>query len=439
MATVRRRAWKTPTGESRTGYEVTWKSPTGKRQRKLFTGRDAKKLATDHLARVLTDRPAPAGGATVADVGRAWVAHVRDDLKRERTTWEGYERHLRLHLEPAEIRRQGQPAQFGKLAVSSLTGPDCAALRDGLLKDKGAKLASRLMRDVRMLLNFAAERGLVAGNAAAAVKVKEIDRGEDRVEIPEKPELRALLEAVRSPEPGPPGFAEVWIRVGMLTGLRPSEMRGLAIEDLTLDGPSPGLQVRRRADEWQRLGPVKTKAGRRWVPLGPATVALLRRWLLVVPRQLMRRDPALRRQVPVGPSGVADPDRPGRRIHLVFPTQDATVQSLSNIFNRAWCPACEAAGLTEAVPVLDEQGQQVWQDGAPVMRPAPRYTMNCLRHVAASLLIDQGLNAKQLAGRMGHSSVRITLDLYGHLFTEAEADSSAAIAIENDLLGGRRR
>lgn len=39
-----------------------------------------------------------------------------------------------------------------------------------------------------------------------------------------------------------------------------------------------------------------------------------------------------------------------------------------------------------------------------------------LRHTCAAILIDQGCNPKQLQSRLGHASIRTTLDRYGHLF-----------------------
>lgn len=39
-----------------------------------------------------------------------------------------------------------------------------------------------------------------------------------------------------------------------------------------------------------------------------------------------------------------------------------------------------------------------------------------LRHTCAAILIDQGSNPKQIQARLGHASIRTTLDRYGHLF-----------------------
>ncbi len=39
-----------------------------------------------------------------------------------------------------------------------------------------------------------------------------------------------------------------------------------------------------------------------------------------------------------------------------------------------------------------------------------------LRHTFAAFLIHEGANAKQIMALMGHSSIRVTFDRYGHLF-----------------------
>ena len=54
-----------------------------------------------------------------------------------------------------------------------------------------------------------------------------------------------------------------------------------------------------------------------------------------------------------------------------------------------------------------------------------------LRHSHAALLIREGLHPKVIQERMGHASIRTTLDTYGHLFPgldEAAADALDASA-----------
>jgi len=42
-----------------------------------------------------------------------------------------------------------------------------------------------------------------------------------------------------------------------------------------------------------------------------------------------------------------------------------------------------------------------------------------LRHTYAALRVAAGAHPKYLQAQMGHSSIRVSLDLYGHLFPDA--------------------
>ncbi len=46
----------------------------------------------------------------------------------------------------------------------------------------------------------------------------------------------------------------------------------------------------------------------------------------------------------------------------------------------------------------------------------------------ASILIAAGLNAKAVSVTMGHSSIAITFDIYGHLFDGSEAEAAGLVA-----------
>ena len=49
------------------------------------------------------------------------------------------------------------------------------------------------------------------------------------------------------------------------------------------------------------------------------------------------------------------------------------------------------------------------------------------RHTFASLMIAAGVNAKALATYMGHASVTITYDRYGHLMPGNEREASSLL------------
>jgi integrase len=54
------------------------------------------------------------------------------------------------------------------------------------------------------------------------------------------------------------------------------------------------------------------------------------------------------------------------------------------------------------------------------------------RHTAASLMIACGVPLKQVSEALGHSSIAITADVYGHLLSPSNA---AADAMENVMYG----
>ena len=49
------------------------------------------------------------------------------------------------------------------------------------------------------------------------------------------------------------------------------------------------------------------------------------------------------------------------------------------------------------------------------------------RHTFASLMIAAGVNAKALSTFMGHASITITLDRYGHLFPGSEDEAAGLL------------
>jgi integrase len=78
---------------------------------------------------------------------------------------------------------------------------------------------------------------------------------------------------------------------------------------------------------------------------------------------------------------------------LVFTSPKGRPVRYSNFRRRQWTPAIERAGLT---------GLEIHE----------------LRHTAASLMINEGADPKLIQTQLGHSSISITYDIYGHLFPD---------------------
>ncbi len=56
-----------------------------------------------------------------------------------------------------------------------------------------------------------------------------------------------------------------------------------------------------------------------------------------------------------------------------------------------------------------------------------RLRLHQARHTYASFMIAAGVNAKALSSFMGHSSIKVTFDLYGHLMPGMEAEAAALL------------
>ena len=78
-----------------------------------------------------------------------------------------------------------------------------------------------------------------------------------------------------------------------------------------------------------------------------------------------------------------------------------------NWYKRVFVPTAERAGLR----AVDEE-----DDG-------PNVGIHTLRHSYASLLINQGESIKYVSRQLGHASINITADLYGHLFRETSVSA----------------
>ena len=100
---------------------------------------------------------------------------------------------------------------------------------------------------------------------------------------------------------------------------------------------------------------------------------------------------------------------------MVFPNGIGNVENHSNISNRVFTPLLISNGIVDI-------------DGKP------KFSFHSLRHAAASLFIEQGWSAKKIQSILGHSTISITMDVYGHLFESPEDDVEMFAKMEEDLL-----
>jgi integrase len=343
---------------------------------------------------------ADSASITVEDAATDWLKSCSSRL--ELGTLKQYREHVKLHIVPF----------IGRTKLSQVTVPFVAAFED-TLKNNGR--SSAMIRAVRVslgaLLSEAQHRGNIVRNAVRESRGTRGRRQERRkklrvdIDIPTSEEIRALLAKAN-------GSFRPFLLTAVFTGLRASELRGLRWQDVDLRRNE--LHVRQRADTYNRIGPPKSEAGERTIPLAPGLVQALREWRLQCPKN-------------------AD-----GQLGFVFPTRDGNIQGHANIVTRQLIPLMLKANIVK--PVLDENGiPKRLADGKPLV--TAKYSgLHCFRHFFASWCInrkvDGGLElpAKVVQGRLGHASIQMTLDVYGHLFPSGD-DGAELAAGEKLLLG----
>ena len=71
--------------------------------------------------------------------------------------------------------------------------------------------------------------------------------------------------------------------------------------------------------------------------------------------------------------------------------------------------------------------KRVYHQAAKSTRPADPPRFHDLRHTCAAWLIAAGAHPLQIKLRLGHESIRTTMDTYGHLFPSAEPELAALL------------
>ena len=380
---VRRRQWTSPKGERKEAWIVDYADQHGDRHIKTFA---RKRDADTYHASVAVEvragiHTADSRSMTIAEAGALWIKSS-EAARLERTTVDEYRRHLALHIGP----------KLGQVRLAQLTVPMVREFEDNLRAARAPAMVRKVLASLGSILADAQERGLVAQNVVRSLRARR-RRGKERhadrrqkgrlkmgVDIPTPDEVRAVIAHLE-------GRWRPLLLTAIFTGLRASELRGLRWVDVDLKRHE--LHVRQRADRFREIGRPKSEAGERTIPLLPMVVNALREWKLVCP---------------------------GSDLGLVFPNKRGRVETYYKIACAGWGSAQIAAGVTNAHGAAKYSG------------------LHALRHFYASWCInrraDGGLELplKLVQARLGHASIQMTADVYGHLFPRGDDGAEMAAA-----------
>lgn len=158
-----------------------------------------------------------------------------------------------------------------------------------------------------------------------------------------------------------------------LTGMRQGELLALSWDDI--DFLNNRIHVR-RAVSGRKISDPKSQYSRRVISIPKSLIEMLKEHQV---RQLV--------ELPENPD------------NLVFTNQSGHLMDHSSLLRYVYWPTLKRAGL-------------------------PKIRFHDLRHSFASMLIHRGENIKYIQRTLGHSSVQITLDIYGHLLPEAGQEAA---------------
>lgn len=282
---------------------------------------------------------------------------------------------------------------------------DVMATRKGLSRSAQEKTLQLLRR----ILQAAENAGKIQRNPARDLRPG--GKPAPRKEALTAAQQKALLSAVD----GLP--IELFIRLGLYTGLRREEILGLAWKDVRLDGPCPEIDVR-QALRWVRnnrpeISPtLKSAAAWRTVPIPPPLL------------------PALSAAREAAKNGAQEP--PGGRTVVSGP--DGSPWSYQT-FRRAWGAVdARTAGLVKVKRKEPETGETVTVEVERTLgETVPKHpgvvisldfdvTPHILRHTYATELIRGGVNVKRVQYLLGHESSAVTMEIYAHYMGHTSAD-----------------
>jgi len=378
-------------GRWRAAVMVGWKvTPDGKRipERKVFTAATRHEVA-EELTAALRDRDRginiKPGKQTVGDFLAAWLENtVRPSVRPK--TYRSYEQMVRNHLAktvpPAEWKKRKLDSVPGlkDVPLSKLTFQRVQQFFNEKLKAGNSPALVKYLRVVlRIALNEALKADLITRNVA---ELATPPRAEKREIMPFTPDQASrFLKAAMGHR------LEALFTSALAVGLRSGECSGLRWSDVDMDGAK--ITVRHTLQRVKQPGemaghltmlPPKSDKSRRTIHLPAACAAGLD-----AHRERQRQESAL---------------------------AGSRWQDTGHVFTS-----------TIGTPIDD---RKILKEFNALVAAAklPKQRFHDLRHACISLLGAQGVPLKVIAEIVGHSDVRLTQNVYQHIYDDAKREAA---------------
>ena len=365
-------------------YQLRYTDAYGNRGRKKFaakTKREAMqkgKEFIDSLNRAANDDEK----LTVGKWIKNWLENYAKPNVRPRT-YEKYSSSLKAYILPT----------FENVLLNELTAADLQKHLNRLLETgraDGTGLSSSTVRGTRrylsMCIDDAVKSGLVSSNVVRLTKAPKLSKKE--IAVLSKDEIARLINAAKEIDHQ---FMRVVmpqiISLTVHTGMRQGEVFGLKWDDI--DFEKSCLFIRRSLAHVIGKGAVfqapKTKNSVRRILLMPEDVKNLRtykKWQENYSEEL-------------GDLFAGH--------NLVFTSPFGEPMSPTNFSRRYFKPLLKKCDISS------------------------EFTFHGLRHTHATLLLRQGVNPKIVQERLGHSSIKVTMDTYSHVLPDMQRQAVDAL------------
>lgn len=249
--------------------------------------------------------------------------------------------------------------KFGNFGLSDIRKVEIQTFLGKLSGDLAPDTLHGLHACIRRILQSAIEWKYLQENPARGIKLPPARRREPPFITPGQ--FQRLLEAL-------PGKVRLMVLLAMMTSMRIGEILGLRWGRVDLD-----RGVLRVAESCYRgnFSDVKTKRSERVIPLCLTLWNSLRAW-----KELSKAEP----------------------LDLVFATRTKGSLSDKNLLSRYVYPGCDALKI-------------------------PRISWHMFRHLHGTLLSQLGVPVAVAQAQLGHADPRITLQIYTHVFPDAQRDA----------------
>lgn len=381
-------------------YKVHYTEPmTGRRRCRNF---DRRKDADAFRESPKETAKNQSASHTVSDLIAHWlnVCEKKGRNGREpvaKATLRQYRRHAEM-ISEIVIKLDDTDLHLGAVLASRLDKKICDAFRSHLIAEFSWAYARKILTSFKSALDQGRADELMVHAPAENIFIRSSPHNKHALltatdKSPSLSEIRTILDRLRQRTTVADRRLrrrrrryKLILETMVYGGTRPGEALGLPWSEVDFD--KGGIRIVQDIEEDGTIGRPKSAASYRFIPMPDCYMRQLRHWRKLCP----------------------DSD-----LGLVFPNWSGNAEFLSNLNRRGWRPVLSEAGI-------------VTDDGSP------KYPPKSLRHARASLEIESGANPKEIQRLMGHSSIKVTYDVYGHLFeAHDERRSTRANTIAHTL------